>query len=162
MTAPVILHASTPEHYEAARGLFLEYAEELGVDLCFQGFDEELATLPGRYAPPSGRLLLALVDDAIVGCVGLRRIDDGTCEMKRMYLKPSHRGSGAGRLLADSIIEEARAMGYSAMRLDTLRSLRSARRIYAALGFREIDPYYDNPHGDVEYLELRLDEANEP
>src|SRR5260221_13781456 len=119
MTRTAIAHANGTEDLAQVRALFEEYAASLGFSLCFQGFDRELAELPGRYAPPSGRLLLAHVDDVIAGCVALREIDDGICEMKRLYVRPRFHGQGVGRRLARAIVDEARAAGYTAMRLDT-------------------------------------------
>ncbi|HVK55000.1 MAG TPA: GNAT family N-acetyltransferase [Burkholderiales bacterium] len=152
-----IVHAGSSRQIEQVRTLFIEYAQSLGFSLCFQGFDEELAGLPGKYAPPSGRLLLALRDGQPAGCVGLRVLDDRVCEMKRLYVRPECRGLQIGRLLADAIIKEAKAIGYSAMRLDRLRSMTTAKSIYQSFGFREIPPYYNNPLEGVEYLELRLE-----
>ena len=141
---------------EGARRLFEEYAASLDFDLCFQGFGEELAGLPGDYAPPAGRLLLASVGDDIAGCVALRPIEADVCEMKRLYVRPAFRGVGAGRILAESIIHEARVAGYRRMRLDTLASMTAARQLYQQLGFREIAPYRNNPVPDAAFLELDL------
>jgi GNAT superfamily N-acetyltransferase len=138
-----------------AHELFVEYSESLGVDLCFQGFAEELARLPGEYARPAGRLILAFDGEHAVGCGALRRIDDRVCEMKRVYL-PSVRGSGAGRLLIDTLIEMAHEIGYERMRLDTLRSMTRAKAIYSSLGFKEIAPYRANPVPGALFLELDL------
>lgn len=135
------------------RALFLEYADSLGFSLCFQGFEDELAGLPGKYAPPEGALLLARVDGAVVGVVGLRSLGDGVCEMKRLYVRPAFRRSGAGRLLAERIVEIGRTAGYRAMRLDTLATMQAARALYARLGFHEIAPYYDNPLPGALYYE---------
>lgn len=129
---------------EAVRGLFLEYARSLGFSLCFQGFDRELAALPGDYAPPSGCLLLALEDGKAAGCVGLRRSDDERCEMKRLYVRPEYRGRGLGRELAEKVIAEARKAGYRSMYLDTLPVMKEAQALYHSLGFSDCAPYYDN------------------
>ena len=140
-----------------ARELFEEYATWLEVDLCFQNFDKELSELPGEYARPSGRLLLATDEQQLMGCVALRSIDDDVCEMKRLYLRKDFRGRGAGRELALAIIEEARKIGYKRMRLDTLpRRMAQAQAVYRSLGFKEIEPYYHNPIGDTLYMELVL------
>jgi ribosomal protein S18 acetylase RimI-like enzyme len=141
---------------EAARELFLEYAQSLGFSLCFQGFDEELATLPGRYARPRGRLEIARVDGNVAGCVGLRPLDGDRCEMKRLYVRPAFRGHGVGRRLTEVAIAAARAIGYSRIVLDTIESMTTARALYAGLGFREIPAYYDNPLNGVIYAELQL------
>ncbi len=143
-----------------ARRLFEEYAGGLGIDLCFQGFDEELATLPGAYARPDGRLLLAYVGDEVAGCVALRRLEPDVCEMKRLYLRPAFRGSGVGLKLAQTIIAEACAAGYRRMRLDTLPTMRSALVLYHKLGFREIQPYRNNPVEGAVFLELQLDRSS--
>jgi GNAT superfamily N-acetyltransferase len=151
-----IRQALGEEEITIARGLFREYEAELGIDLCFQGFERELAGLPGDYAPPSGRLLLAWMDRQPVGCVALRRIEDGLCEMKRLYLKPSMRRDGAGRRLALTLIQEARALGYRRMRLDTLPIMKAAVNLYRSLGFQSIPPYRDHPIEGALYLELDL------
>jgi ribosomal protein S18 acetylase RimI-like enzyme len=151
------VQAESPSQIEEARSLFIEYSEGLGISLCFQNFEQELAELPGRYAPPDGRLLLAVSGDKIAGCVGLRKIGDGVCEMKRLYVKPEFRGQGLGKALAVYLIEEARAAGYAAMRLDTLPSkMDDAIKLYRFLGFREIGPYYHNPVEGALFLELSL------
>ncbi len=140
-----------------ARELFEEYSAWLGVDFCFRNFESEIAELPGAYAPPDGRLLLATDEGQLIGCVALRRIGPETCEMKRLYLRPNARGRGLGRELAAAIIEEARGTGYARMRLDTLpRRMEQAGKAYRSLGFREIEAYYDNPVEGVLYLELVL------
>src|SRR5579863_4775634 len=140
-----IVQAESPADIARARELFLEYAASLEVDLCFQNFDEELRSLPGDYGLPSGQLLLAWVDGELAGCVALRKIDRSTCEMKRLYVRPQYRGSGLGRALAGAVIDQARQLGYGAMRLDTLPSMREAIPLYHSLGFRPIGPYRPNP-----------------
>jgi ribosomal protein S18 acetylase RimI-like enzyme len=142
-----------------ARALFEEYAASLGVDICLQNFPEELATLPGRYARPEGCLLLAMVEDQVAGCAALRSLDGETSEMKRVYVRPAFRGLGLGRKLAQSIIRESRAAGYRRVRLDTLRSMVGALRLYQELGFREIPPYGENLDAGTVYLELELGSA---
>jgi putative acetyltransferase len=151
-----IIPAATPADVEQARRLFREYETSLGIDLCFQGFEQELTELPGKYAPPRGRLLLALDDAAPIGCVALRPLDDSVCEMKRLYVRPSARGTRLGLLLAETIIGEARGIGYERMRLDTLPTMREAIRLYRALGFFEIAPYYENPVVGALFMERPL------
>jgi GNAT superfamily N-acetyltransferase len=152
----VLVPAHTPARIEAVRALFLEYAGSLGVDLGFQDFDEELRRLPGEYAPPHGRLLLAEDGSTAVGCVALRRIDAATCEMKRLYVAPAARGTGLGRRLALAVIDLARGLGYARMRLDTLPSMDKAQALYQQLGFRPIPPYRVNPVPGAKFLELEL------
>jgi putative acetyltransferase len=140
-----------------ARELFLEYAESLGFSLCFQSFDKELAGLPGDYAPPDGRLLLAEYGGALAGCVALHRLEPGICEMKRLYLRPQFRGKGVGRVLAETVIAEARGIGYQRMRLDTVEPImKDAVAMYRRLGFKEIAPYRQNPIAGAMYMELEL------
>jgi ribosomal protein S18 acetylase RimI-like enzyme len=140
-----IIPAQSDDHLLAARNLFVEYADYLGVDLRFQGFQQELDGLPGDYAPRDGRLLLAIENDQPVGCVAVRKLGNGICEMKRFYVQPGHRGKGLGRKLAEAIIAEARAIGYEKMRLDSLTSLKEAAGLYRSLGFTEISSYRYNP-----------------
>lgn len=153
---PEIVQAQTREQLEAVAGLFRHYADSLDFDLGFQGFAEELAGLPGDYGPPRGRLLLAMHRGRVAGCVALRELADGRCEMKRLYVRPEFQGLGIGRALARAVIEEARTIGYVAMRLDTAPSMARARTLYAALGFREIAPYRHNPLKGAAFLELTL------
>ena len=141
---------------DLVRTLFTEYQEFLGFDLCFQGFTEELESLPGAYAPPTGELLLGYHAEDVVGCVGLRRLQPGVCEMKRLYLRPQARGLGLGIDLCRAVIEKARTLGYTSMKLDTVSKLHKAIEIYKSLGFRECEPYCHNPHLDVQYYELAL------
>jgi len=145
-----ITQAIAEPEISQAQKLFREYAKSPGVEPCLQDFERELASLPGSYGPPTGRLLLALRqgtqgNDLPVGCVGLRKLEDGTCEMKRLYVRPSLRGEGAGRELVEAVIEEARTMGYTKMRLDTLPNMLEAQKLYKDLGFREIPAYLKNP-----------------
>jgi ribosomal protein S18 acetylase RimI-like enzyme len=152
-----IAQASSGEQIAIARELFLEYAASLGFSLCFQGFDREVANLPGDYAPPPGRLLLAESDGQPAGCVALHALAGDICEMKRLYLRPAFRGKGIGRALAEAVIREARAIGYAHMRLDTIEPvMREAVALYRALGFREIAPYRPNPIAGALYMELEL------
>jgi putative acetyltransferase len=150
-----IKQAESPEQIAHARELFLEYAQSLGFSLCFQSFDKELAELPGDYAPPAGRLLLAEHEGQLAGCVALHKLDPGICEMKRLYLRPQFRGKGLGRALADSIIAEARSIGYQRMRLDTIEPImKDAVAMYRQFGFKEIAPYRPNPIAGAMYMEL--------
>jgi GNAT superfamily N-acetyltransferase len=144
------------EHVPTIRILFQEYADSLGVDLGFQDFDRELAELPGDYAPPAGRLLLAIDDEEAAGCVALRPFEAGVCEMKRLYVRPAHRGTGLGRRLAGAIVDAGREAGYGRMRLDTLPTMRAARDLYRSLGFVEIEAYRSNPVHGTTYFELAL------
>ena len=141
---------------EACRGLFVEYQQRLGVSLCFQGFDRELASLPGDYARPRGRLLLARIAGEPAGCVALRPLGKEACEMKRLFVRPDFRGMGLGRVLAECVIDEARALGYGQVKLDTLPTMGEAHRLYAELGFVETAPYNANPIDGVRFLALDL------
>lgn len=151
--------AEFPHHLDLVRGLFRDYVDALGVSLDFQDFDAELSDLPGDYAPPGGRMLLAWQGQEVLGCVALRPLATGICEMKRLYLKPTARQTGLGKQLAQRICAEARAAGYERMRLDTLSTMTAALRLYRSLGFRPIPPYYYNPIPGAVYLELDLTEA---
>ena len=139
------------------RPLFLEYAESLSFDLCFQGFDEELASLPGAYAPPSGALFLARVAGEPAGCAALRRIDASAGELKRLYVRPGQRGVGLGRRLTETAIEVAGELGYPRLRLDTTPEMAAAHELYRSLGFHEIEPYRENPVSGTRYFELTLE-----
>lgn len=152
--------ASSADKIDAARELFREYEAWLGLDLCFQNFEKELAELPGAYAPPEGRLLLAFDGEQLAGCVALRKLSDDVCEMKRLFLRPQFHGRGLGRQLADRIIEEARRIGYKRMRLDTLpEQMATAITLYGSIGFKQIEPYYNNPVPGALFMELELRES---
>jgi GNAT superfamily N-acetyltransferase len=148
--------AATADDMAEIRILLREYEAWLGTDLCFQTFEDELAGLPGTYAPPSGRLLIAKEEATSAGCVALRPFDDSICEMKRLFVRAGFRGTGLGRRLSIAIINEARSAGYRHMRLDTLPQQTDAHRLYASLGFREIQPYRPNPIAGSKFLELDL------
>ena len=151
-----LAQVSSLEEMPLVRKLFEEYAASLDIDLCFQGFDRELETLPGDYTPPEGAIIIAFSDEDAAGCVALRKIDGAVCEMKRLYVKPEHRGKGIGRALADAVIERAREIGYASIRLDTLQSMVEANALYAALGFTERAPYRFNPCECPIFMELSL------
>lgn len=152
-----IVQATAPDDIEHGRRLFRAYAAWLNVDLCFQDFEAELAGLPGSYAPPRGRLLLAKADGEVAGCVGLRPLEDGICEMKRLWVEPGFGGTGIGRRLTEAIVNAGHELGYQAMRLDTMpERLKAAGRIYETLGFEKIPDYYHNPLEGVVMYELKL------
>ncbi|MCO5295368.1 MAG: GNAT family N-acetyltransferase [Fimbriimonadaceae bacterium] len=156
MSTIVYREARFPDDLRAVRDLFNEYAAAIGLNFCFQGFDEELAGLPGKYAPPDGSLWLAATTDAFAGCVAMRPLEPGVCELKRLYVRTEARGSGIGRVLANRVIEDARSAGYRVMRLDTLASMDAARSLYRSLEFVERTPYYDNPIPNVVFMERDL------
>jgi putative acetyltransferase len=153
-----IRRASTAEDFAVAKSLFVEYQRHIGVDLCFQSFDRELETLSEMYAPPRGALFVAIAsaDGEPTGCVALRPLEPGICEMKRLYVRPTARGHHLGRELVAVLIAEARRLGYTRMRLDTLPSMGAAQALYASLGFVKIPPYNDHPIEGTEFLELAL------
>jgi ribosomal protein S18 acetylase RimI-like enzyme len=152
----IIKPARTIKEIEDIKILFREYELYLNVDLCFQGFDEEISALPGKYLPPGGELLTAVDAKKVLGCVGLRKLDKGVCEMKRLFVRPEARGIGLGKKLALNIIAKARELGYFSMKLDTLDSLKKAVSLYESLGFKRIEPYYKNPLPGALYWELKL------
>lgn len=152
-----IIQAETTEHIEEARKLFREYESWLGLSLCFQDFEAEVANLPGKYAAPDGRLFLAFLDEKLAGCIALRKLEEGICEMKRLFVKEDFRGLGIGIKLIEKLISEARFIGYEKMRLDTLPDkMAKAVNLYASYGFREIPAYYHNPYGETLYMEKDL------
>lgn len=162
MTGPrITLHTpDTEQALQDTRAIFREYALQLGVDLCFQGFEAELASLPGQYAAPAGALLLARVDGQVAGCGGVRPLPEvdhpDACEMKRLYVRPAFRGHGLGRLIAQALMDHALQAGYSTMLLDTLDEMEAARGLYQTLGFVEVPPYYFNPIAGAHYLKADL------
>ena len=157
-----IFTANTEEEIEHARTLFEEYAASLGISLCFQNFAEELKSLPGKYAPPDGRLLLATENDDLAGCIALRKLQEGVCEMKRLFVRPAYRSHGLGRVLVQTIVDEARMLGYTHMRLDTLPGLMDkAIALYRSFGFNEIGPYCENPVEGAKFMELELHRTQE-
>jgi ribosomal protein S18 acetylase RimI-like enzyme len=154
--------AKSEEEVQQVRRLFQEYAAWLGFSLCFQNFDKELAELPGDYAPPDGRLLLARENDEVGGCVALRKIGDGIGEMKRLFVRPEFRGKGLGRTLTEKIIEAARDLGYQRLRLDTLPGrMDQAIAMYRSLGFKDIERYYNDPYEAAAFMELALNQERE-
>jgi putative acetyltransferase len=157
---PTLETPGTPEALEAVRHLFQEYADQLGVDLCFQNFTQELRELPGEYAAPRGALLVARVGGALAGCCALRPLDTAdypnAAEMKRLFVRPAYRGLGVGRLLAEGTLDAARQSGYDCVLLDTLDDMEAARALYEELGFEEVPPYYFNPIAGAHYLKATL------
>ena len=152
-----IFHAETANQVEDARLIFREYEAWLGLDLCFQGFEDELCQLPGKYSFPDGRLLLASVDENLAGCIALRKLEEDIAEMKRLYLRADFRGLGLGNSLIEELIAQARAIGYKKMRLDTFPpKMGKAVKLYESHGFMAIPPYYDNPHSGVVFMELNF------
>lgn len=152
-----VVRISGQEMLEEVRQLFEEYAQSLQIDLSFQNFDAELNTLPGKYAPPNGVLLIARVDGVSAGCIALRKISDNICEMKRLYVRDAYRGLGIGKKLAVRLIEEAAKLNYQYMRLDTLPSMTAAQALYRSLGFYEIEPYVYNPVAGTKFMELKIE-----
>jgi putative acetyltransferase len=151
-----IIAVDSQEDLDEIRMLFTEYVDSLGFDLHFQEYEREYAQLPGEYAPPDGRLYLARYGGATAGCIALRKIDEGTCEMKRLYVRHGYRGKKIGRMLSERLIHEARAMGYRSMRLDTIPQMTAAIVLYRSLGFQEIEPYRYNPIPGALFMELSL------
>jgi GNAT superfamily N-acetyltransferase len=152
-----IIQAATGPQIDAARAIFREYESWLGLDLCFQGFENELASLPGKYVPPEGRLFLAYVDEMVAGCVALRKLEEDVCEMKRLFVRDGFRGQRVGIQLIERLISEAREAGYGWLRLDTYpEKMGKAVALYESHGFRQIEPYYDNPFEGVLFMELTL------
>ncbi len=150
------LSVATGDQLDEVRAMLDAYEAELAVDLCFQKFEEERAALPGRYAPPTGVLLVVMEREVIAGCGALRDLGDGICEIKRMYVRPDYRRRGIGRMILDELIKRGRALGYAAARLDTLARLEAALTLYESHGFERIEPYNFNPEADIVYLEMRL------
>ncbi len=153
---PLIRDAVSGTDLDSVRELFLEYQAAIGVDLCFQGFRDELASLPGAYARPSGRLLLAVDGTEMLGCVGLRPLRAADCEMKRLYVRPAGRGARLGRRLVTTVLDEARGAGYRRVLLDTLPAMSAAIALYRSLGFADAAPYCHNPVAGALYLGLDL------
>lgn len=152
-----IIQSATAAHIDEARTLFREYEAWFGMSLCFQNFDAEVANLPGKYAPPEGRLFLAYADESLAGCIALRKLEAGVCEMKRLFVRDRFRGRQIGVKLIEKLFAEARAIGYEKMRLDTFPAkMGKAVSLYESYGFREIPPYYENPHGETLYMEKDL------
>ena len=152
-----IIQVETSEQIDAARRIFREYEAWIDLDLCFQGFEQELASLPGKYAAPEGRLFLAVSGEKVAGCIALRKLEDGVCEMKRLFVRDDFRGQKIGVALIEKLIDEAKNTGYQKMRLDTFPAkMGKAVGLYESYGFREIEPYYPNPHGETLFMEREL------
>lgn len=151
-----IVYATSPEQIKIVHELFLEYAKSLNFDLCFQGFDKELAGLPGDYTPPDGRLFLAYYNNRVAGCVALRKVAESVCEMKRLWVRPEFRKKKIGRKLAEAVIKEAQAIGYKLMKLDTVDTMKEAIAMYRSMGFSETTAYRYNPVEGARYMELKL------
>lgn len=163
MAASCRIRPAGIDEMEAVREMMLAYQQGLGIDLCFQGFAEELAGLPGRYGPPGGAILVAEAEDgALAGMVGMRALTPDICEMKRLFVRPAHRGTGLGKALAEAILEAASAKGYGSMRLDSLESMTEAIALYRRLGFQAIEPYTANPFPNAVYLEKSLNTPRIP
>ncbi|MCC0657509.1 GNAT family N-acetyltransferase [Clostridioides sp. ES-S-0123-01] len=159
MTQNVILkfvEANDLENLENVKILFTEYSNSLNIDLCFQDFNNELKTLPGKYKKPSGSLILAFVDENLAGCVALKKLENDVCELKRLYVRDKFRGLKIGKILLEEIVKEAKKIGYTYMRLDTLPSMKSAQGLYEKIGFYDINPYTYNPIEGARYMELKL------
>ena len=157
-----IVEAHDKRYIPDVRAIFVEYQKWVGYDLCFQNFEQELKDLPGDYAPPDGRLYVAMADSAVAGCVALRKIDKVTCEIKRLFVRPAFRGTGLGRRLTIQVIRAARGIGYARMRLDTLPAMSAAIALYESLGFVEIEPYRYNPIDGSKYMEMDLKTWKDP
>ena len=151
-----IVQAAWPGHRETVEAMFREYAASIDADICFQGLQQELASLPGNYASPTGCVLLAFVDDQLAGCGAMRPLSKGICELKRLYLRPEFRGRDLGRAIAEALIGKAKAVGYQTMRLDTLSTMTAAQALYTILGFKPTSAYYNNPMAGTVYMELEL------
>ncbi|MBE7515074.1 MAG: GNAT family N-acetyltransferase [Chloracidobacterium sp.] len=152
-----LINAESGDTIDDARMIFREYERSLGIDLCFQDFENEMASLPGKYAPPDGRLILAYKGGEVLGCIAMRKIGDGVCEMKRLYVRENARGTGLGRMLVEKIIAEARLAGYKRMLLDTFpQKMEAAVALYRSYGFEETEPYYKNPYPNVLFMAKKL------
>jgi len=152
-----IVKAQNNKEIKEVKSLFIEYAQSLNFDLCFQGFDEEINSLPGKYSQPDGIIFLAKIEEKFAGCIALRNLGEGICEMKRLYVRPQYRGFGIGKILCDKLFEKAKSIGYEKMRLDTIANqMQTAIELYKSYGFYEISAYYDNPQEGVVYMEMKL------
>lgn len=154
-----LVHATSNEQIQTVKILFQEYAAWLNFDLCFQNFEQELANLPGDYVSPAGSLLLAICNGVVAGCAAMRKLDEDTCEMKRLYVRPAFKGKGIGRMLAKAAIDDGIMAGYQRMRLDTIDFMKEALSLYCSMGFREIEPYRYNPISGAKYMELNLSKS---